>query len=296
MLTDVLDLLLGALRLALLTVAALFLPLFVQLLLLFWASRRLDSAMAHISYIISTLLNLVGTPIHEFSHAIGFLITLKGVVAIKPLLEPPFAFAMPARKPGPVAAVVAALAPLFGGIVALWLTARFILPGFDLSAVTPPALDEEMAASLGSALAASLNLILYSLKMVVAQLLALPWDTWRTYVGLYLAVSIGVGLAPSPPDVKVFFATLPVTLILLYGLFVGVYFLGDVTTLFPAVMETALPLLLRLTMAITSALLLTLLGLVLCIPLFFLKRIVWGSPSAPAETVDIEPVHDPTAE
>ena len=45
-----------------------------------------------------------------------------------------------------------------------------------------------------------------------------------------------------------------------------------------------------------AALLLTLLGLVLCIPLFFLKRIVWGSPSVPTETVDIEPVNDPGAE
>jgi hypothetical protein len=295
MLVDVLGLLLGALRLALLTLAVLLLPFLLQLLLLFGTSLLFHEIIKRLSYILTILLHLVGTAIHEFSHAIGLLITFSGVAAIR-LLADPYGSTFYRKEPGLAVRVIVPIAPLFGGIVALWLTARYILPGFDLSAVAPPTVDQEMAASPGSTLAVTWDMLVYSFKTVLAQLQALPWDNWRTYVGLYIAVSVGVGLALSPGDVKDFLAALPVSLILFYGLFVGVYLLGDVATLFPSVMGKLLPPLARLTMIITTALLLTLLGLFLCIPLFFLKRIVWGGSDAAVQEGEMEPVHDPSAE
>jgi hypothetical protein len=277
MLAEVLDILLGALRFALLTVIVLFLPVIVQLLLLFWASRILDKFVATISGTLYTLLNLVGTPIHEFSHAVGFLLTFSGVVALKPLLEPGIdAFAAP-RKPPPLPLRgVPALAPLFGGILVLWLTARYVLPGFQVPEVALPVLELEDAATLGQVVTSTLDYMLRYASAVLQGLGALQWTNWRTYLGLYFAVSVGIGTAPSPPDVKYFVAALPVTLFLLYALFVPVYLLGDLEGRFVAVQQLLVPPLLAFSTVVIYALLLTLFGIVLCVLLWFLQRFIWG--------------------
>jgi hypothetical protein len=277
MLAEVLDILLGALRFALVTVVLLFLPVIVQLLLLFWASRGLDKFVATISGTLYTLLNLVGTPIHEFSHAIGFLLTFSGVVALKPLLEPGIdAFTAPRKNPPVSLRAIPALAPLFGGILVLWLTARYILPGFQAPEVALPVLDLEEAATLGQVVTSTLEYMLRYAGAVLQGLGALQWTNWRTYLGLYLAVSVGAGTAPSPPDVKYFVAALPVTLFLLYVLFVPIYLLSDLEGRFVAVQQLLLPPLLAFSAVVIYALLLTLFGLLLCVLLWFLKRIIWG--------------------
>jgi len=276
MLAEVLDIFLGALRLALVTVVSLFLPVILPLLALFLTGRSLHAFAKRISMTLATLLSLIGTPIHEFSHAIGVLLTFSGLVAIKPLWEAPGAFTAHLKQPSPPGRVILALAPLFGGMLVLWLTALYVLPGFQVSEVAIPVLDIEQAATLEQVVSATLDYLVQYTGAVVHGLTAMEWTNWRTFLGLYIALSIGAHFAPGKSDVQLFLAALPVTLFFLYTVFVIVYLLGDLEGRFLAVQQVLLPPLLAFSTVVIYALLLTFFGLVLCLLLWFLKHVIWG--------------------
>jgi hypothetical protein len=271
----------GALRLAWLFVAALCFPLVVQLLLLFFASWALERLAARVSAFVASLLYLVGVPIHEFSHALAALITLTGVVAIKPLLEAPEGAFVISRRSHCLASILISLAPLFGGLVVLWLTATFVLPGFAVPAVEAAQLDLTAAASPGTLLTATLDFLGRFLDTVSVNLLALDWGDWRTYVGLYIAFSVGIAILPSITDLKVFLAALPPVLLAGLGLFAWLYLSGDAEARFLSLQQALLPHLLALSRAIGYAFLLTALGVVVFLPFGFWSWIKTAPSSEP---------------
>ncbi len=272
---DLFDTALGALHLAVLFVVALFLPLLLQLLLLFsfgWIFIRL---VFWISPSIGFLLSLIGIPVHELSHAIGNLLTLCGVAAIKPLIdELGYAFVV-SRRSNFVGRIAVGLAPLLAGMLVLWLTALYIIPGFEVPVISLPQLSLESAASLDTVLRESMDYLGRFLQTAYENLPAFQWDNWRTYVGLYIALSVGMGIAPNAEDLKTLLGGLPLALFLILGLFVWLYTSGEAESRFLALQQGLVPHLLKFSTAVTYAFTLTVLGVVVLLPLAIWKR--WRS-------------------
>jgi hypothetical protein len=272
---ELLDTTLSALRLAIGFVTALFLPVMLQLLLLFvagWAFRGLAYRVST----IATLLDVIGVPIHELSHALGFLLTFCGVASIKLLIdELGYAFVVPKRS-NILGRIVASLAPLFGGVLVLWLAATYVIPGFEAPTVSPRQLDLNSVASLGTVLGESMAYLERFLRTAYLNLSGLQWGSWRTYVGLYIAFSVGIGIAPSTDDLKILRAALPLAALLILGLFALLYLSGDAETVFVTLQQSLWPSLLRFSTAVTYAFVLTSLGMLIFLPLRLLQKVREG--------------------
>jgi len=268
---ELLDTAAGALRLAVLFFTALFLPVMLQLLLLFAAGWAFRGLAYRVSSTIATLLDLIGVPIHELSHALGCIVTLCGVAAIKLLIdELGYAFVQPKRL-NFLGRIVVSLAPLFAGVLVLWLTAAYIIPGFETPTVSPPQLDLESAGSLGTVLRETMDYLGKFLRTAYQKLPGLQWDNWRTYVGLYIALSAGIGIAPSDADLKIMLGALPLAALLILGLFALLYLSGDAEATFDALQQALWPPLLKFSTAVTYAFVLTSLGILIFLPLRLLQ-------------------------
>ncbi|MFN2186728.1 MAG: hypothetical protein ACK2UU_22330 [Anaerolineae bacterium] len=266
---DFLDMVLEAARLALLFFIALFLPVMLQLAILFGVAWAFRGLVYRVSSNLATLLDLIGVPIHELSHALGFLITLTGVDAIKLLIdELGYAFVAP-KRPNPLGGIVASLAPLFAGTLVLWLAAIYIIPGFEVPYIEPPQLDLASAASVGTVLRESVDYLGRFARTAYEGLPGLQWDNWRTYAGLYIAFSVGLGIAPSSQDLRIFLTALPVAALLIVGVFTLLYLDGNVETKFAAWQQALAPLLLKFSTAVTYAFVLT----SVAIPIFLVVRL-----------------------
>lgn len=273
---DLFDTAIGALRLALLFTVGLFLPLLLQLSLLFFVAWVFKELVPRVSIIATSLLSLVGVPIHEFSHAIGDLITFVGVAAIKPLIvDQHGAFSIP-RRPHFLGNIVSTLAPMFGGILVLWLTAVYVIPGLEATAATLPELDLEAAASFETVIRESMGYLEYFVRAAYDNLTDLQWASWRTYVGLYIALSVGIGLAPSSQDLRILLRSLPLAFIFVFGLFVWLYLSGDAESRFLTLQEGIVPHLLKFSTAATYAFMLTTLGVFVFLPLRIWQRLRVG--------------------
>jgi hypothetical protein len=264
---DLFDTAVGILRLSATFVLALFLPLLLQLALLYFAGWALRKLVFFVSRTLAVLLGLVGTPVHEFSHAIANLITLCGVAAITPLIDKTGQASVYAKRSHFLGDMLAGVAPLFGGMLVLWLTGVYIIPGFEVPTISPPQLDMEAAASFGTVLRSAMDYLGQFLQTVFQDLPHLQWENWRTYVGLYVALSIGFSLPPSDVDLKGFARGLPVAVVLVLGLFAWLYFSGDAEVRFLALQQTLVPRLLDFSTAVTYAFLLTSLGILVFLPL-----------------------------
>jgi hypothetical protein len=259
------DVALGALHLAVVFVVSFFLPILVQLLLLLAAGWALKALAERASLSIALLLSLIGVPIHEFSHAIGFLITFSGVAAIKPLFdELGYAFVAP-RRPYCWGYLVASIAPLFGATAVLWLIAIYVIPDFSVTPVTYTEVDAATA-NWAATLTAAMDYVDLVLRNAFSQLSTLQWGNWRTYLGLYIAISVAIGLAPSSVDWRIFFASLPLAVLLVLALFAWLYVSGDAVAQFQALKETVMPHLLTFSTVVMYAFVLTILGALIFLP------------------------------
>jgi hypothetical protein len=258
---------LGSLQLAVLFVVALFLPLLLQLLLLFSFGWFFKILVYQVSPFMGRLLGTIGVPLHEFAHAIGDLITLSGVAAIKPLIDDlGYAFVQ-SRRTNFVGRIVASLAPLFGGTLVLWLTALYVIPGFDAPAISFPQLDLESATSFETVLGESMDYLGRFLRTAYNMLPAFEWGNWRTWMGFYIAISVGLGIAPSGQDLKVMLSGLPLAVLLILGLFTWLHVSGDAEVQFLALQEGLVPRLLKFSTAVTYAFTLTVLGVLVFLPM-----------------------------
>lgn len=271
MLPELLDIVLGAAWLAWLFFTGLFLPVVLQLFLLFFAGWALFRLAYRAWSTIARLLSLIGTPLHELAHALGSLITLCGVAAIKLHSDEAGVASVWPKRWNPVGQIVGSLAPLFVGVLVLWLTAVYIIPGFEVPDIPPPQFDLESAASLGTVLRETLDFLAQILLTAYQKLPDLQWDNWRTYVGLYIALSVGIGIAPSRADLGILLGGLFTAGVLIFGLLVLLYLSGDALTTFAALQEALWPSLIKFSIAVTTAFVLASLGVLIFLPLYLLK-------------------------
>gem|GEM_PF-827338 len=264
---DLIDTTLDVLRMALLYAVALFFPVMLQLLLLFATGRLFFRLATGISSVITTFLVAIGTPLHELSHALGCLLTFTGVAAIKLVSDEVDTANVKPKRRNVIARPIVGLAPLFGGTLVLWLTATHIIPGFETPTIAPPQLDLESAASLGMVLQEALDYLGRFVQAAYEGLPGLQWGNWRTYVGLYIAFSVGMGIAPSDQDLRVMITALPLATLLGVGAFALFYMSGDAESRFAAFQQGMWPHLLRFSTAVTYAFVLTSLGILVFLPL-----------------------------
>jgi hypothetical protein len=267
------DTALEVLRLAGLYSVALFLPVFLQLLLLYVAGWLLRELVSGVSSIIGALLEAIGVPLHELLHAAAALLTLCGVSAIKLINDETGPGFVEPRRMNVFGRIGASLAPLIGGMLVLWLTATFIIPGFEMPTIEPPRLDLESAASLGTVLRMSVDYLGRFVQAAFENLPELQWDNWRTYVGLYIALSVGIGIAPSGQDFKVMLGALPVATFLAVGLFALLFFSGDIEAQFQSFQQGLWPYIFKFSTAVTYAFVLTAVGIVVFLPLRLIAKV-----------------------
>jgi hypothetical protein len=270
--SDLLETAFGAVRLSVLFTLALFLPMLLQISLLLFAGWALNG-LAGFFRPLRSLLGLVGTPVHELSHATASIVTLCGVNAIKLLSDDASTGFVEPKRSHFVQRILVGLAPLLGGILVLWLVATYVIPGFEAPVVTPPQLDLDSTASLGAVLREVLDYLGRFLEASFGNLTTLQWDNWRTFVGLYIALSVGTGIALSSTDQRYLLRGLPAAFILIWILFAALYLSGDVESRFLALQEWLVPHLLNFSTVATSAFILSIIGIIILLPLALWRRL-----------------------
>ncbi len=216
---------LAVIELEVLFIAALLLPLLVQLSLIFLISRALWSFTGRVyGRGLWALLAGPGVIIHELSHAMAFLLTGAGVrrmVLFAPRGLPEYGGAtgvvVPARNPGTLSRLVASIAPFFGCSLVAWLTLRLLLPALMVDPPDFALMPDDLAD--GGAVRAMLAMIIGYLREMIAAVTRLSWADWRTYLALFLGASLGMGAAPSTEDLKLFLPALAILLVLLLPIF-----------------------------------------------------------------------------
>ncbi len=158
------------------------------------------------------IVRLPGNLVHELSHALGFVVCGYRVRRLIPcIFDKAGAGACQAGAPWSPLAVpwlatgVAALAPLIVGSLVLYGVAR----GMDIPL-------GEQALSAGASGRSVLSSLYHGL-------LALDYHSWRTWLFLYLAFTIGAELAPSSTDVALGVPALLVVGTLTLAILLGVY-------------------------------------------------------------------------
>lgn len=272
--------LLTILQLEALFIMALFLPLLLQLVVLYAASRALwaltGRAVGRAAWVA---LALVGVPMHELSHAAAFLLTGAGVqrlVLFAPRGLPEYNGAtgvvVPARQPSAFSRLVASIAPFFGCSFAAWLVMALLLPGFATGeGIAGLGLTNLEAGRIGAAAAEMLQGYLISLLEAFTRL---DWTNWRTYLAVYLGASLGMGAAPSTGDFKRFFPALIGLLVILFPVFALIQVLSNPQTVLSGAQGVVGQLLLPIGAALTYATIFTLLALLLVAALLPFRRLV----------------------
>ena len=199
---ELLDTAAGALRLAVLFFTALAFPVMLQVLLLFGAGIALFALVGLAAETIAILLCLVGVPLHELAHALGALITLSRVAVVKLHSDEAGVGFVRAQRSNPLGRIVFSMAPTFVGVLVMWLAAVYIIPGFEAPPVSPPQLDLESAASFGAVFREITDFLVQFVLATYQKLFDLQWDNWRTYVGLYVVLSVGIRIVPGAADLK----------------------------------------------------------------------------------------------
>lgn len=225
--------LLAIVQLEMLFIAGLLLPLLVQLLVLYLASRALwVFTQRFFGRWLWLTLALVGVPVHELSHAVAFLLTgagIRRVVLFAPRGLPEYAGAtgvvVPARPPSALSRIVSSVAPFFGCSLAAWLTLRSLLPGFGATQAVMPSLSSDL--TISGLFQALLNTLTAYWQGLGQAFIRLQWTDWRTYLAIYLSASLGLGAAPSAEDLKIFFPALAGLLVVLLPVFALLWVLGD---------------------------------------------------------------------
>ena len=154
------------------------------------------------------ILRAPGNILHETSHAIGYLIGGYSVSRLVPAFvdRDGRGYCRPGRPWAPwavpwLATGIAAIMPLFTGAVALWLISRFLGVPEDPRAFA----------------------MTTDWRRLADVLLGLDYHSWRTWVFLYLALSIGAELAPSDIDLRASIPALAVATTVTIGGIIAVF-------------------------------------------------------------------------
>ena len=192
-------------------------PLAIQVALLYWLSGRIVFLQLRIHRMWFYFNAIVGTAIHETSHAVGCIITGTRITEFRPFSPRSDGTLgwVTHTKRGPVISAIISVAPLFGNGAVLYLLGKTLFAGVAEPFLQIP---EASTESTGAVLA---NLWQYMIDYgnhLMAAIKHIDLGDWRSYLFFYLAMSIGSHATPSMVDIKHFVAAMiPIMVVLFVG-------------------------------------------------------------------------------
>ncbi len=183
----------------------LFLPLLIQILILYALSQMVDRLVLKRlgrGWYLATMWP--GVIIHELSHLVGCVITFTRVHKVR-LFAPSgttLGYVQHARTHNPIKNIIISIAPLFGVTAVIWLLTKWLWPDLyavQVSAVQSAAADfsswENFFAFTGS--------YFNQYWSYIADLFSrFDFGLWQTYVFIFLMLSLSSHAAPSRADLK----------------------------------------------------------------------------------------------
>lgn len=183
----------------------LFLPLAIQLLVLFGLSQLIDRmVLRYLGRGWYLALTWPGVVVHELSHFIGCIITFTRVTRVE-LFHPhgnTLGMVEHVQTRNPIKNIIISIAPLFGVTFVMWLLTRWVLPSFyqdQLDLVRGAIQSAEAYTHFFSLSGAFISQYWTSLLDLLS---VIDFGQWQTYVFLYLMVTLSSHAAPSNVDLK----------------------------------------------------------------------------------------------
>jgi len=168
----------------------------------------------------------IGTPIHELSHVVAAKLSGHRIVDLK-LFKPDIktkslGYVTHSYNPGNfyqaiIGNTIIAIAPFFGGALAIYLITCFLLPGFSLySADVPPVyhITSERMLNWESYVLFGKTTIQFFKYLIFNIFESHRFSDWRFYVFIFVLFGIANHLSPSASDFKNFWQ--PLAIILLF--------------------------------------------------------------------------------
>jgi len=211
----------------------------LQAIVLYLISEYLHCSLSLASKTLYVVLMLPGTIVHEISHAVvallmGARITKFSVIPSGDTLGH---VEYTAPKIPLIGNAAISIAPLIGCPAILLLISRYFGVNFDF----PPASFDILAESR------------FLLEGTLSFITVLDYLNWKTYVFLYLALTLGAGAAPSKTDINSMLPGLIVIIATIYSLNyfgVNILFLYNVFSWLSAAISVAMIPLLAVTVII----------------------------------------------
>ena len=183
----------------------LFLPLIIQILILYLLSRLLDRLiLKRIGRTLYLITQWPGVVVHELSHFVACLITFTRVHSLK-LFTPSgdsLGSVSHAKSRNPIKNIIISIAPLFGVTAVIWLLIKFLIPELYFSVTNP--IDKALAdfSSLQNFFSFSKEYFQIYWNYMVDLWQNIDFTKWQTYLFIYLMLSLGAHAAPSKEDLK----------------------------------------------------------------------------------------------
>lgn len=203
-----------------------FLPLFIQVLVLYLLSRLLNKVIMRQlgrKWYLATMWP--GVMIHELSHMIGCLITFTKVYKVN-LFTPTgdsLGSVEHAKTSNPITKIIISIAPLFGGTAVIWLLTSLFFPEIykvQLDSINLAVGDLHNFQSFFNFTVGYFQLYWdYFIQLFQN----MDFGSWQTYLFIYLMLSLSSHVAPSKKDLSYTY----VGIISLILFFVLIFFLDS---------------------------------------------------------------------
>ena len=190
-------------------------PLAIQVALLYWLSGRIVFLQLRIHRMWFYFNAIVGTAIHETSHAVGCIITGIRITEFRPFSprsDGTLGWVTHTNR-GPVISAIISIAPLFGNGEALYLLGKILFAGIAEPVLQIP---EASSESTGAVLANLWQYVVDYGNHRIAAIKQIDLGDWRSYLFFYLAMSIGSHATPSMVDIKHFVAAMISIMVVLF--------------------------------------------------------------------------------
>ncbi|MBI5037133.1 MAG: hypothetical protein HZC01_00270 [Candidatus Kerfeldbacteria bacterium] len=182
-----------------------FLPLVLQLLVLYGVSQAIDRlVLRYLGRGWYLALTWPGVVVHELSHFVGCIITFTRVTRVE-LFHPhgnTLGMVEHVQTRNPIKNIIISIAPLFGVTFIMWLLTRWAMPTFyhdQLGVVRGALQDADTYSHFFSLSGAFISQYWDSLTELLS---VIDFGQWQTYLFLYLMITLSSHAAPSNVDLK----------------------------------------------------------------------------------------------
>jgi len=183
----------------------LFIPLLLQILILYFLSQAVDKLVLRRlgrGWYLAAMWP--GVMVHELSHFVGCVITFTRVHRVR-LLQPSgdtLGFVEHERTRNPVKMIVISIAPLFGVTAVIWLLTKFLFPELYASNLSGIQAAVSDFTNFKNFFAFTVDYLAQYWNYIKDLFVHFDLSSWQAYVFIYLMLSLSSHAAPSKVDLK----------------------------------------------------------------------------------------------